>query len=170
MRHLQLSKSLFRSINAVPVLRAAFVSLGAAGHTLTVRALQLTALANATVGVQYAPVGEREAVYPVKSYAGRSSLNTFVNTARVLVSTLADNHSVQLAQVSNTGEYHLRYTRCGLTDEMRVLNDTLPEFDFDPFTANLTVRCVRSSKARQEVALRLAGLPIRIGNQSRDVK
>lgn len=170
MRHLQLSKSLFRSVNAVPRLRRASISLGAASHTLTVRALQLTALANATVAVLYAPIGEREAVYPVKSYAGRAALNAFAATARTLVGSLADNHSVQLAQVSSTGEYLLRYTRCSLTDEMRVLNDTLPEFDFDPFTANLTVSCTRGSKTRQESALRLAGLPIRVGNQPRDVK
>ncbi len=170
MRHLQLSKSLYRTVSALPGIKAASVSLGAAGHTLAVRALQLTALTGATVGVQYSELSERESVYPVKSYAGKVVLKDFTNTIQTVVGELADNHNVQLAQSAATGEYRLRYIRCSLTNQMRLLNEALPEFDFDPFTANVTVACSAGSKTRQEAALRLHGLPIRIGSKASDIK
>jgi hypothetical protein len=163
MRHLLLSKSLTRSIGALPSIQSATVSLGAASHTLTVRALQLTALMNSTIGVQYAPIGEREAVYPVKEYAGRKNIDTVIDTIHSIVGGLADNHNVQLVQSAAANEYRLRYTRCGLSDKMRLLNEVLPEFDFDPFTTNISLRCVRGSKSQQENVMRLHGLPIRIG-------
>jgi hypothetical protein len=166
MRHLQLSKSLYRTVSALPAVKSAEVSLGAAGHTLTVRALQLTALANAAVGIAYAPLSERDAVYPTKRFSGKSQLGAFTALTREIVGSLADNHSVQLAQSAKTGEYRQRYTRCTLTNKMRLLNEALPEFDFDPFTANLSVQCRRGSPARQEALLRLHGLPIRVAGRS----
>lgn len=170
MRHLQLSKSLYRTVAALPSIKAATISLGAAGHTLTVRALQLTALTKATAGVQYSELSERESAYPVKSYAGKPAVAVFTAIAQTVVGQLADNHSVQLAQSTSTGEYRLRYTRCSLTNQMRAMNEALPEFDFDPFTVNLSVVCSIGSKTRQEAVLRLHGLPIRVGNKPGDLK
>lgn len=170
MRHLQLAKSLYRSVGALPAVKSGSVSLGAAGHTLTVRSLQLIALLNSTVGLQYAPLGEREAVYPVKGYAGRAAVQQLVRRVQLIADQLADNRRVQLAQITATGEYRLRYTRCSLTDGMRRLNEALPEFDFDPFTANILLRCIRGTPVRQEALLRLHGLPVRVGRHSRDLR
>ena len=163
MRHLQLSKSLHRNIEATASIKVANISVGAASHTLTVRAFQLVSLTNSTVGVQYALTGEREAAYPIKGFAGKATLDSFVEIVQNVVHELADSSSVQLAQPSKTGAYRLRYTRCGLSNQMRLMNEVLPEFDFDPFTTNISVTCTCGSKIHQEAALRLKGLPIRIG-------
>ncbi len=165
MRHLLLSKSLYRSAAALPKLKAAEISLGAASHTLVVRALQLVALTNSPTGVAYSAISERDAVYPAKRFSGRAQLGHFVDTAREIVGTLADNRSVQLAQSAHTDGYRQRYTRCALTNKMRLLNETLPEFDFDPFTANVVVQCSRSTPTRQEALLRLHGFPIRVSGR-----
>lgn len=170
MRHLLLSKNLYRGLNALPAVKAASVSFGAAGHTLTVRALQLAAVVASTPGVAYAPLGEREAVYPIKGYAGSASLRQVAAAVRGIAGHLADSDAVQLAQPENAGVYRLRYTRCSLTNRMRLLNDALPEFDFDPFTANVILHVAAKRPYLAEAALRLHGLPIRVGRISGDIK
>lgn len=165
MRHLLLSKSLYRNQGALPKVKAGAVSLGASNHTLVVRALELARLAGVGPKLAYAELSERNRIYPSKRYAGAESLRDFRSLLRTVVQQLADSKSAQITQPSKTGEYRLRYVRCDLTGEMRLLNEALPSFDFDLYTTNFRVVCAGRNPREHENAMRLAGLPVRIGRK-----
>jgi hypothetical protein len=48
---------------------------------------------------------------------------------------------------------------------MRLLNEALPSFDFDLYTTNFRVVCAGRNAREHENAMRLAGLPVRIGHK-----
>jgi hypothetical protein len=164
MRHLQLSKHLYRNQQAVPVVKQVNLAIGAASHTLLVRRLQLVALTKSTPKVKFAVESEREAVYPIKTVSKTQSLET-LNLLQVITKQLADNNIVQLTQPAiKNNDYRLRLIRCNLTDTMRQLNDRLADFDFDPFTVNAQIKLSNSTANKHEALLRLAGLPLRVGH------
>jgi hypothetical protein len=165
MRHLLSSKTLYHNQNQMPKVKAAQVSLGAAPHTLVVRALELARLANVSPKLQYAELSERNGIFPAKRFAGATHLNEFAGLLRNVVQQLADSKSAQITQPSETGEYLLRYVRCDLTGEMRLLNEALPSFDFDLYTTNFSVKCTGATPREHENTMRLAGLPVRIGRK-----
>jgi hypothetical protein len=165
MKQYLLSKQLHRNQNSVAQLKAIHASVGAAPHTLIVRALQLSFIGVKAPKLIYNATGERDVVYPGISYSGAARRTAAVQMVRSLVVGLAENNGVQLAQSSKVGEYYLRYTRCDLTGKMRRLNDALPEMDFDMYTTNFKVRCSGSNVHEHEAAMRIHGIPIRIGRK-----
>lgn len=164
MRHLQLSKHLYRNQNKVPAVKSMQVSIGAAGHTLIVRRLQLAVLTNLPPQLSYASLSEREAVYPTKGYS-KAQILAVSEQLQSIARNLADNDVVQLRQpTASNVDYRLRFVRCNLTPAMRQLTERLPDFDFDPFTINAILSLDRTaSKEKHESRLRLSGLPIRLG-------
>lgn len=164
MRHLQLSKHLYRNQNNVPAVKSVQVSIGAASHTLIVRRLQLAALTSLPPQLSYAALSEREAVYPTKGYS-KTQVSDVSEQLQKIAQNLADNDIVQLRQpASGNADYRLRFVRCNLTASMRQFNERLPDFDFDPFTINATLSINhKASKEKHEARLRLNGLPIRLG-------
>jgi len=145
-------------------MKSVQVSIGAASHTLIVRRLQLAALTGLPPQLSYASLSEREAVYPTKGYS-KAQIAAVSKQLQAVARNLADNDSIQLRQpASENVDYRLRFVRCNLTPMMRQLNERLPDFDFDPFTINVTLSLDRkASKEKHESRLRLSGLPIRLG-------
>lgn len=170
MRHLQLSKHLYRNQNTLPVIKSTQLSIGAANHTLLVRSLQLAVLLNQAPQMAYADNSERDVVYPLKGYT-KSQTAVVTGLLSAIAKNLADNNIVQLRQTAASGQqYRLRFIRCNLTDRMRQLNERLPDFDFDPYTINSTISLSASgTKENHERLLRLSGLPIRLGRKATNI-
>jgi hypothetical protein len=165
MKQYLTSKQLHRNQNSVAQIKAVHASVGAAPHTLIVRALQLSVIGIKAPKLIYNATGERDVVYPGVSYSGAARRVAAVQMIRSVVVGLAESNSVQLSQASVTGEYFMRYTRCDLTGKMRRLNEALSEMDFDMYTTNVKLRCSGRTVRDHEAAMRLNGVPIRIARK-----
>jgi len=89
MKQYLLSKQLHRNQYSVPQLKAVHASMGAAPHTLIVRALQLSVVGIKAPKLIYNATGERDVVYPGVSYSGSAARVAAIQLLRSVAVGLA---------------------------------------------------------------------------------